>query len=411
MNTARLLRFALVVTAAAASLTASDWPSWRGPNRNGISPETDWSHDWPKDGPTRLWKAQVGVGFSSMVIAGGRVFTLGHRDGKDTVHALAADTGESVWTHSYAEPLADKMYEGGPNATPLAAGDTVFTTSKSGHLFALEAATGKVRWETNLKQKIGAKLSDWGVSGSPYLHNGRLIVPYGPSGVALDPATGAIVWSSGKRADSTYAAPVAATLHGRDTLLFIMSEALIGVAPATGEVLWTSAFGKGYKTHCSDPVVNGDRVFISSGDDGGEVLNFASGKPVRVWKNMELATFTGSAVLIDGLLYGHNSAGYKGPNQELRCVRFDTGEVVWGMKGYGQGSLIAAGDRLIALSDAGELSVVRASSARAELLARAQVIGGKTWTAPALANGRLYVRNAKGELICLDLRPRLSARL
>jgi outer membrane protein assembly factor BamB len=152
--------------------------------------------------------------------------------------------------------------------------------------------------------------------------------------------------------------------------------------------------------------VVGDRVFISSGDDGGELLKVAGGSAQRVWKNRNLSTFTGTAVLLNGMLYGHETAGYKTANQELRCVDLETGTVKWGEKGFGQGSIIAAGDRLIVLSDQGELSVVRANPAKFELLARYQVIGGKCWTAPVLAQGRLYVRNAKGELVCLDLRPK-----
>jgi outer membrane protein assembly factor BamB len=153
-------------------------------------------------------------------------------------------------------------------------------------------------------------------------------------------------------------------------------------------------------------VVSGDRVFISSGDDGGELLRITAKGAERLWKNRNLSTFTGSAVLIGGMLYGHETAGYKGADQELRCVDLETGSVKWGEKGFGQGSIIAAGDRLIVLSDKGELSVVRANPDRFELLARSQVIGGKCWTSPVIARGAIYVRNARGDLVCLDVRSR-----
>ena len=145
-------------------------------------------------------------------------------------------------------------------------------------------------------------------------------------------------------------------------------------------------------------------------DDGGELLRVTAKSAERVWKNKNLSTFTGTAVLIDGHLYGHETGGYKAANQELRCVDLRTGEVKWGEKGFGQGSVIAAGDRLVVLGEKGELSIVRASPAKFELLARTQAIGGKCWTSPALAAGRLYIRNAKGELVCLDLRPRTKAQ-
>lgn len=383
---------------------AADWPAWRGPDRNGISKETDWSSDWGAAGPAKTWTAKVGVGFSSMVVSEGRLFTLGWADEKDTVICLDAASGKTVWSHSYEEKLGNKMYEGGPNATPLVVGDRLFSVSKTGHAFCFDAATGKVRWETDLGEKVGAKISDWGVSGSPVLADAKtLLIAYGPSGTALDVESGKILWDSGTKKDMTFAAPVLTDLGGQRAALFFMSEELVAVDPKDGKKLWTTKFGQGYRTHCSDPVVVGDQIFISSGDDGGELLKVSGKSATRVWKNKNLSTFTGTAVLIDGMLYGHETAGYKGANQELRCVELQTGKVKWGQKGFGQGSIIAAGNRLIVLGDKGELSVVKANPEKFELLARSQVIGGKCWTAPVLAGGRLYVRNAKGDLVCLDV--------
>lgn len=396
---------------AVGSALAADWPSWRGVNRDGITPETEWSHDWPADGPARIWKAAVGTGFSSVVVADGRLFTMGWGDGKDTVHCFDAATGATLWTRSYAQAIGDKMYEGGPNSTPLVDGARVYTVSKTGNAHCFDVATGKVLWNTDLKNEVGAKIADWGVSAAPVLADPKtLLVNYGPHGVALDPASGKLLWQSGTKKDMSFAAPVLTRLGDRTAALFIMSEALVAVDPSTGATLWSSKFGQGYRTHCSDPVVSGDLVFISSGDDGGELLRVTAKSAERVWKNKNLSTFTGTAVLIDGHLYGHETGGYKAANQELRCVDLRTGEVKWGEKGFGQGSVIAAGDRLVVLGEKGELSIVRASPAKFELLARTQAIGGKCWTSPALAAGRLYIRNAKGELVCLDLRPRTKAQ-
>lgn len=397
-----ILRSSLL--ASVLAVHASDWPSWRGPDRNGISKETDWSSNWGAAGPAKLWTANVGIGFAAVAVSEGRVFTSGWADGQDTVRCLDAGTGKVLWTHSYPEILGNKMYEGGPNATPVVGSDKVFTVSKTGHAFCFEAATGKVRWDVDLGKKVGAKLSDWGVSGSPVLvDSSTLLIAYGPSGVALEVETGRLLWDSGKGKDMTFAAPVIADVGGQPAALLFMSEELVAVNPKDGRKLWTSKFGQGYRTHCSDPVVVGDRVFISSGDDGGELLKVSGKSAERVWKNKNLSTFTGTAVLVGGVLYGHETAGYKGANQELRCVDLETGAVKWGEKGFGQGSIIAAGDRLIVLSDKGELSVIRANAEKFELLARAQVIGGKCWTTPVLANGHIYVRNAKGEVVCLDV--------
>ena len=404
----RLFRWTgLLAVVCGVTVRAADWPSWRGPEQNGISQETNWSSNWGTTGPKKVWTASVGVGFSTVAVSADRVFTAGWADGQDSVRCLDATTGKVLWAYSYEEKLGNKMYEGGPNATPVVAGGKVFTVSKTGRTLCLDAASGRVQWEVDLAKQIGAKLSDWGVSGSPVLADPKtVLIAYGPAGVALDAGTGRVLWNSGNGKDMTFATPVVTQFGGQPTALFFMSEKLVAVDPKDGRRLWTSAFGQGYKTHCSDPLVVGDRVFISSGDDGGELLKVTGGSAQRVWKNRNLSTFTGTAVLLDGMLYGHETAGYKKPNQELRCVDLETGSVKWGEKGFGQGSIIAAGDRLIVLSDQGELSVVRANPTKFELLARYQVIGGKCWTAPVLAQGRLYVRNAKGELLCLDLRPK-----
>lgn len=401
-----------LVAACPAALHASDWPSWRGPNRDGITPETDWSSDWPKDGPARLWKAAVGVGFSSMVVADGRLFTLGWTANEDSVVCLDAATGATNWTFRYPEVLGDKMYEGGPNSTPLVVGSRLFTASKTGNIHCFDAATGKPIWNTNLGREIGAEIAMWGISGAPALADaGTLLLNYGPHGVALNPVTGKLLWQSGKQKDMSFTAPVVTRFGGKPAALFHMSKALVAVDPASGAKLWESAFGQGYRTHCSDPIVSGDRVFISSGDDGGELLQVTATSAKRLWKNKNLSTFTGTAVLIAGHLYGHETGGYKTENQELRCLDFATGRVKWGEKGFGQGSLIAAGDRLIVLGEKGEVSIVKANPEKFELLARTQAIGGKCWTAPVLANGRLYLRNARGDLVCLDVRPKPTASL
>lgn len=394
------------------SAAATDWPSWRGVNRDGITPETNWSHEWPADGPARVWKANVGTGFASMVVADGRLFTLGWAAEQDVVGCLDSAPGRTNWIFAYAGKLGNKMYEGGPNSTPLVAGERLFTVSKTGNLHCFETTTGKLLWNRNLRQDIDAKISDWGVSGAPVLADANtLLVNYGRHGVALDPASGNVLWKSGTKKDMSFAAPVVTRLGDSPAALFIMSKALVAVDPKTGQALWESKFGQGYRTHCSNPVVNGDLVFISSGDGGGELLRVSAKSAERVWKNKNLSTFTGTAVLIGGHLYGHETAGYKTANQELRCVDFATGEVKWGEGGFGEGSVIAAGDRLILLSDKGELSVVRATPAKFELLARTQAIGGKCWTAPVLANRRIDVRNAKGEVACFDVGAGKSANL
>ena len=141
--------------------SAEDWPCWRGPNRNGISTETDLQTDWPVAGPPILWKADVGTGFSSVVVASGRAFTIGNRDNTDTVYCLDTETGEVRWKHSYESPLNDKFFEGGPTSTPTVDEDAVYTLSQVGDLFCFNAASGEVRWSKNIAEEAHEREPSW----------------------------------------------------------------------------------------------------------------------------------------------------------------------------------------------------------------------------------------------------------
>lgn len=397
-------RLLLLALAAASSIHAPDWPQRRGPDHNGISTETTWKAAFPAEGPKQLWKANVGIGFSGVVIANGRAFTVGSAAGdKDQVVALDAATGKELWRFAFDEPLNPRMYEGGPNSTPTVDGDTVFVASKTGKVHALDVTTGKARWSLDLQTVAGKTKSDWGVSGSPLVVAEKLIINFGSGPTVLDKASGKKLWSAGGGENNSFNTPVVSKVGGADVVLAHQKKELIGFRLSDGKKLFGHAFGKGYETHCSDPVLTSAGLFISSGDDGGELLDLATGKPKRVWKNMNLSTFTCTSVVLGDFLFGHDAAGYKRPNQEFRCVDLKTGAIKWGITGFGQGSVIAAGDRLVVLSDNGELAIFKATPDKAEILARTQAIGGKTWTQPALANGRLFVRNAKGDVVCLDL--------
>jgi outer membrane protein assembly factor BamB len=161
------------------SAASEDWPRRRGPADTGVSRETNWSSSWPVEGPPKRWQAQVGVGFSGPVVAGGRVFTQGHAGEGDSVVALDAETGRELWRHSQPEPLNPKMYEGGPNSTPTATGDRVVVASRTGVVRALEAETGRLLWTVRLGDVAGRTKNDWGLSGAPLVLGEQVILNYG----------------------------------------------------------------------------------------------------------------------------------------------------------------------------------------------------------------------------------------
>jgi outer membrane protein assembly factor BamB len=383
-----------------AGAAAADWPQWRGPERNSISAEKI-SVRWSAEGPKVLWSASVGTGFSSCSVSASRLYTLGNAHKQDTVCCLDAATGREIWRYSYAAELGPQYYEGGPGATPTVDANHVFTISKWGDVFCLDAASGRVLWQRDLR-KHGAKPNRWGFAGSPLIWHELVILNAGEAGTALNRATGRVVWLNGTNA-AGYASPTLFNANGKESVLIFAAKHLIGLDPKTGREQWRQFWETGWDTNNTDPLVEGDRVFISSFSRGCALLSLSGGKPATVYESKVLYNHLSPGVLLGDYLYAFNGEARR--ETDFRCIHLPTGEVKWTLKDPAFGSLIAADGKLIVLSEKGELLVGEASPTGFKALARAKVLGGLCWTPPALANGRLYVRNAKGELRCLDLRP------
>lgn len=386
---------ALIATAATAA-TAADWYRWRGPDLNGISRETGWQATWPESGPKPLWKAAVGTGFSSFSVSRGRVYTMGNTNETDTVYCLDAQSGQIVWKHSYPCPLDPKNFEGGPAATPTVDGDRVYTFSRKGDAYCLDAATGKVVWSRNLHREPGAEIPTWGFASSALIAGERVILNAGDAGVALDKKSGDVLWNSGKGPGGyATAMPLSA---GRDQCLAVFSrQSLVAVKVADGQEQWRYPWKTAYDVNAADPIIAGDRVFISSGYNRGATLIRINGsQPEKVWESKNMRNHFNSCVLWREHLYGVDEA-------ELRCLAFDTGEVKWKYPQFGKGSLMLADGKLIGLSEKGELIIAEATPAAFKPISRAQVLTGKCWTMPVLSNGHIYCRNASGNVVCLEV--------
>jgi len=390
------------LSAVSPSAFAEDWPCWRGPSHDGISAEKGWLDKWPRKGPPVAWKAAVGTGFSSVAVSKGRAYTMGNADGKDTVWCFDAATGKKVWSHSYPAELGDNLFEGGPTSTPAVHDGRVCTLSRWGDVYCFDAATGKVRWSKNVQKETGAPVPSWGFGGSPLAQDNLLLLNVGSAGMALDRDTGKLVWKSAKE-EAGYSTPVPFRRGEARLALFSSGSAFTAVDVRTGKERWQIAWDTRYGVNAADPIVSGDHVFLSSGyGKGAGLFRLGDGAPKEVWKKRTLRTQCNPAVLLGGHCYGIDGDTTGRP--VLKCVELKTGAVRWSEEGVGSGSLIAADGKLIVLSDKGELLVARASPKEFRPSARAQVLGGKCWTAPVLANGRIYCRNADGDLVCVDVR-------
>jgi len=408
----RVLFPAALAFAAAVAALADDWPQWRGPERNGSSREKGALGAWP---PKKLWSASVGQGYSSVVVALGRVFVTGHARGEgdkgiDSVYCLDAATGKELWVHRYecSSSRKDKTAEyTGPRSTPLVSGGSVFTISIDGHLFCLDVSSGKVKWFQKLSKfavEDGEML--YGFCASPAISGGKLLCYLNGACMAFDAADGKPLWRrKGGKPIWNGASPVIVEFGGKPCVVF-GEEELVGVDVESGTKLWDYPLGR---TAVATPVVSGDALFFSTYPNKGVcgVVRAAEGKAQPVWSNRQMQNYhVGAPCLWDGHLYGVDCARTEFIYSDdkvsaLKCVDFATGELRWTEKGMGWAQVVAADGRLLIQRECGELVLAEASREGYKELGRAKALDGPAWAVPALSGGRVYCRSNAGEVVCL----------
>jgi outer membrane protein assembly factor BamB len=380
---------------------AAEWPNWRGPNHNGVSTEKGWLTDWPKEGPKELWKAELGPSHSSVAVLAGKVYTMGRNAKRDAVLCLNADTGATVWKHSYL--AEDSDYGGGPRATPAVDGKAVYTVSADGQAFCLDAASGQVIWKKNLQKELDLVLPLHSFSSSPVLEGELLLLNMGTSGLAVDKKTGHVVWKS--EGDSSYSSPVPFTLAGKRCVALFATTQLAVVDLANGQRITSYEWKTRDNANCADPVIVGNSIFISSSYGRGcALIDVGGGSAALLWKKGFECHYA-SPVLVGDCLYMLAVSGWL--KADLVCVSVQDGSVRWTHKDVGSGGLMVADGKLIVLSRGGDLILAEVSPTAYTEIARAKVFSaGACWNSPVLCSGHIYARNEKGTLVCLDLRGR-----
>jgi len=396
----------LTLAAAVAGIPpalADDWPQHRGLQRHGIADEAGLSSDWEQSPPREVWRRPIGIGYSAVTIADGRVFTMSLDGEEEVVVALDPDSGQTLWRVALGPSKASDMDDSGPRTTPTVHDGVVYTASSASRLVALDAEDGSLLWENTLVD--AEQVPRFGYSVSPLVDGELVVVETGgseeaPGAVALDRQTGEVVWTA-LAGPAGYGSPIVAELHGQRQYIFFRRVGAEVVSLSTeGEVLWRHET-TGLSIITTPIFLAPDRIFVATADDafGGLMLEISHSEGTwaagEVWKERLMRNHFNTAVHVAGHLYGFD-------NGTFRCLDAATGEKRWAKRGLGKGSLVASGSLLYVLADDGSLLLVEASPEGFNELGRVQAMSGRAWTAPSLANGRIYMRDFD-EVVAYDL--------
>ncbi len=380
------------------------WIDFRGPGRDGRYEQTPIRTNWPAEGLPRLWKQPVGGGYASFVVAEGRAFTIEQRRAQEVVAAYDLQTGRELWTNAWNAEFRESLGGDGPRSTPTWSDGRVYALGAEGELRVLDAKTGKMFWNRNILKDNGASNIEWGMAASPLIVDDKVIVLPGGSGgksvVAYNKATGAPIWKA-LDDQASYTSPMLVTLAGRRQVLVVTSSRIVGVAPEDGALLWETPWQNGASINVSQPIpVNNNRFFISAGYGKGAALVevTGSGKSFaarKAWENNSMKNKFNSSVLHNGYIYGLDEG-------ILTCVNVETGERKWKGGRYGYGQLLLASGHLVITTEDGQVVLVRATPDQHTEVARFAALTGRTWNVPAIADGRLLIRNST-DMACYNI--------
>jgi outer membrane protein assembly factor BamB len=394
-----------------------EWPQWGGPHRDFTVQVTGLADAWPADGPARIWSRALGEGHAAIAAVDGVLYTAYRPQGaapssraqEEHVIALDAATGRTLWEHRYPAPTAGLNLEfgAGPHATPLVAGTLVIAAGSNQQLVALDRKSGRLVWSHDLPAEFGSRPHDRGHASSPLRYEDTVIMPVGGTGqavMAFRLADGRVAWKS-QSFEPAPSSPIIANVGGQDQLLVFASDAIVGLDPSNGTRLWRHEHRTEWGLNISTPVFGPDnQLFISSAyNSGSRLLQLARRGAAttvdEVWFTNRLRLHFGNAIRIGTRYYG--SSGDFGP-AFIAAADAATGRVAWQHRGFARSWLLWTGDRFIVLDEDGVLGLARPTPEGLDVLARAQVLASRAWTAPSLVGTTLYARDRQ-TIVALDL--------
>ncbi len=375
-----------------------EWPSFRGPNRDGVQPGVTLSDDWEANPPTEVWRIAVGPGWSSFSVAGRRLFTQEQRGESEVVVCYDAETGAELWAHSYESRFWEVVGGAGPRATPTLSDGSLYALGAEGLLFRLDPQTGDEIWRRDLRKDAEREPPTWGFSSSPLVVDDIVIVHAGGAAetgvLAYDCQSGEQRWGAAA-GDHSYSSPQLSEIGGVPSVLMLTNHGLTVIDPADGAVLGEVEWEyQGYRVVQPLPVSSSSVLLGTAMGTGTRRVDLSRDGDQftarELWTSRKMNPYYNDYVAHKGHLFGFDS-------NIFACVDLDTGDRKWkkGRYGNGQVLLLPESDQLLVISETGELVLLRADSEKWVELTRWQVLEGKTWNHPVLIGNRLYVRNGE----------------
>lgn len=375
---------------------SADWFQWRGPNRDGHSMETGLLQQWPAGGLRALWMGTgAGTGYSSFAASHGRLYTLGARGDTEYVMGFDAASGKKVWEAANGRRFRNEMGDG-PRSTPTIEGDRVYAFGGSGELTALEAASGKRIWSVNVVQTFAGQTPYWGYSESPLIVGDRIVLNAGgrrASIVAVNKADGKTLWQA-HGDEAAYSSPMLLRTGSLAQVVFFTGVRVLAVDPRDGRLLWSYDKVANNTANIATPIVQGNRVFLSSDYGTGAALldvkaagNIASAR--EVYFTREMRNHHASSVVVGEALYGFSSS-------ILTALNFATGERLWRNRSVGKGSLVYADNRLYLYGENGTVALADAAPDAYRERGRFSIetsTSNPAWSHPIITNGKLIIRD------------------
>ncbi len=394
---------AALVLAAGSLAWAQEWDGWRGPGRDGIAPAAQAPPVWP-EAFARAWQIDVGAGYSSPVVSGGRVFLHSRRGDVEIVRALDLASGAQLWQQDYPARFVQNTIAPaelqGPFATPAVSGGRVFTLDAAGILSSWDAASGALQWRNDYSASVQVMDLFCGTAASPLVADGTLFVQIGSDTaggrvLGLDPATGREIWTW-TGVGPGYASPIVIDADGGRQVVTLTESSLIGLDAANGELLWNVPFIDEWNENTVTPVWTGTHLVISGPRQGTHAFTIqrrdGDWQASPAWSNAGATMYMSSPVLAAGTLYGHVSTR----SGQFVAIDAATGTVRWASEGRegDHASLLIAGDDLLLLTTDAVLFVAAQNTSDFTVVRQYDVADGATWAMPVPLRDGLLIRDA-----------------